>query len=398
MTLALYKYDTLGRPLTKDEVDGNWASIEAAVNDALSGALPVSAITLVEDATGQYLRFLDGEGDALASIPFPAMLTESGDWESLIDYTTRHIVTHEGGTYLCRVAHTAGTFSTDLLSGKWTQLGSSAAQSIAFEPGATGLDAVTMQDAIEELAGMIGGSLEADGISYDNVASGMTATNVQAAIDQLAARPVVGEATEVAVDPSGSVTASDVQSALVELALRLDAVDEVSAADVSVTAITGVTGTDVQAVLQNLKTQIDAVEPGGGSGSAATTSFDPAGLGAVTTATNVQQAIADVVTAIGEADSGTVTTADVAYPGGAWGIGGTNLQTALVQIGNHIRTFDETLYEFPAAQVTLDLGVMNSYFDHDALPSALNKIAASLASISATLADHSSRLTALEGA
>ncbi len=201
MTISLFKYDTVGRPLTKDEVDGNWTAIEDAINDALAGALPVSAITLIDDNEGQFLRFLDGEGTALASVPFPAMLVETGEWEPLVEYTTRHIAIHDGGTYLCRVAHTAGTFSADFYGGKWVQLGSSGATSIAFNPGTSGLNSVTTQDAIVELAEMIG--MSGDGLNVDDEPT----------------------AADIAVTPSGSVTATNVQDALVQLAAQLESIN-----------------------------------------------------------------------------------------------------------------------------------------------------------------------------
>lgn len=402
MTLTLYKYDALGRPLTKEEVDGNWTEIENVVNDALSGALPVAAITLVEDATGQFLRFLDGEGAALASVPFPAMLAESGDWESLVDYTTRHIVTHLGGTYLCRVAHTAAAFETDLLAGRWTQLGSTGGASIAFDPGSTGLDAVTVQEAIVELAFKIGDGLTADRVDYDNAASGLTGTNVQAAVDQLAARPVVDTAAQVSVEPAGSVSATDVQAALVELATRLDgAVTDVSADDVSVAPITGINGSTVQAVLENLKTRIDAIEPvegGSGDGSAVSTSFDSTGLEAVTTATDVQHAIADVVGALASSGSGPLTAEDIGYSGGGWNIGGLTVQAAIVQIGDQLQALDGAVYEVPAGRVKLDPDYMVPYYWSNELPNALNQIAQTLETVLANLQDHSTRLAALESA
>jgi hypothetical protein len=385
MTISLNKYDTLGRPLTKEEVDENWDTISGAINDALSGILPVSGIILVDDETGQYLRFLDDGGDPIASIPFPAMLATTGDWETLTDYTTRHIVTHQGGTYLCRVAHTAEDFDIDLLEGKWALLGSNAAQSIAYDPTGTGLDAVTTQDAISELAAMLGDELTADRVHFDNAASGLTGTNVQAAINELAARSADISAADVSVDPVGSVSATDMQMAVAQIVAKIDTPIAVAAADVSVDAIAGVNGATAQEVLEDLKSQIDAVAPGEGGGSAATTSFDPSAVGTVTSATDVQGAIEDVVAHVLtlEPGGGPITTVDVSYSGGAWGIGGSNVQEALVAVGEFLQTFDNQYYHFPAAQVELDLGFMDPFFTSNSLQAALNQLAAFEARIAA---------------
>lgn len=251
------------------------------------------------------------------------------------------------------------------------------------------------------LSAMVTDGLTADRVVYDNSVSDLTGTSVQAAIDQLALRPTFDQAEDIAVTPSGSVTATTVQAALVELATRLDGADtDIAAADVSVAPITGVTGSTVQTVLQDLKTQIDAVEPGegGGPGSAATTSFDPTGLEAITSAIDVQHAIEDVIDALGSSGSGPLTAENIGYSGGGWNIGGTTVQEAIVQIGGQFEALDATLYEFPAAQVKLDPGYMEPYFTSDDLPNALNQIAATLASIAATLDDHSTRLAALESA
>lgn len=295
MTISLTKYDSVGRPLTKEEVDANWTDIETAVNGALAGALPVAAITLAEGVSGQFLRFLDGDGTPIANVPFPAMLVEGGEWEEFADYTTRHIVTHEGGTYICRTAHTAYDFASDAAAGYWMMLGSNAAQSIAFTPGDTGLDATTMQDAIAELAGMLGSGLTADRVNYDNSTSGLVGTTVEAAINELATRTGAGgediHAFDVIVQPVGVIPyPTDLQTAVGMLSSAITGTDA-AAADVSITPISGVSASNVQAALEVLKSQI-----GSASVAASGVSFFPGGLSSeVTTATNVQTAIADLV-------------------------------------------------------------------------------------------------------
>ena len=174
---------------------------------------------------------------------------------------------------------------------------------------------------------------------------------------------------------------------LKEVTGRLDA--DIAASTVSVAAITGVAGATVQAALEDIKVQIDAIEPGSGSSTAATTSFDPTGLGSVTTATDVQAAIADVVTAFSELPGATtVTSSDVSYPGNAWGITGATVQEALIQIGLQLQSLDNLLAELPAGYVELDLGYMDDFYTDANLQNALNTIATNITSMTATIYDH----------
>lgn len=42
-----------------------------------------------------------------------------GEWETSTVYAVRDLVQHEGSAYICAIAHTSGTFATDLSAGKW---------------------------------------------------------------------------------------------------------------------------------------------------------------------------------------------------------------------------------------------------------------------------------------
>lgn len=75
-----------------------------------------------------------------------------GAWLTATAYAVWDLVTQAGATYVCAVAHTAGTFSTDLAAVKWVLIqnpGSVGASGIPFTPTAT-LAATDVQAAIEE--------------------------------------------------------------------------------------------------------------------------------------------------------------------------------------------------------------------------------------------------------
>mgnify|MGYP006935482549 CR=1 FL=1 len=61
--------------------------------------------------------------------------TIKGAWTTATAYSTQDYVTNSGNGYVCIVAHTAGTFSTDLAAGKWALVATAGA---AGATGATG--------------------------------------------------------------------------------------------------------------------------------------------------------------------------------------------------------------------------------------------------------------------
>jgi hypothetical protein len=78
--------------------------------------------------------------------------TPRGAWVTATAYALRDVVTINTNTYLCCVAHTSGTFATDLAAVKWLLIALGAAPTaagIAFTPTAT-IAATTIQTAIDE--------------------------------------------------------------------------------------------------------------------------------------------------------------------------------------------------------------------------------------------------------
>ncbi|NKJ77766.1 carbohydrate-binding protein [Rhizobium leguminosarum] len=321
MTISLTKYTDVARPLTKEEVDGNWDALIDAISALQEGGMPqIVGINSEEDAGGQYLTFVFSDGTPTARIPFPAAIMQSGAWVDGATYTTRHIVTHDGGTYLCIVAHTSGEdFWEEFDGGKWLQLGSAAATAIDFAPGDSGLTATTMQEAIIELNDKIEGSnLTAAAISYDNAGSGLNSTLVQGAIDEIAARVTDLEGS------SGGGGGSDDQTA----------------AEVPFTPVSGTNSTNVQAALEDAFAAIEDLQDNAGGGTttptAAEVSFTPAsGL----SSTNVQAAIVEVKGLIGSGGSGPVTDLQVSFDGTL-----TNHVSGATNLREAIGTLDSELY------------------------------------------------------
>jgi hypothetical protein len=78
--------------------------------------------------------------------------TPRGAWVTATAYALRDVVTINTNTYLCCVAHTSGTFATDLAAVKWLLIALGAAPTaagIAFTPTAT-IASTTIQTAIDE--------------------------------------------------------------------------------------------------------------------------------------------------------------------------------------------------------------------------------------------------------
>lgn len=77
--------------------------------------------------------------------------TVRGGWVTATAYAKGDVVLQSGIVYVCMVAHTSGTFATDLATGDWGQVTANAtAATTSFSPTAT-LSAITVQAAIVEL-------------------------------------------------------------------------------------------------------------------------------------------------------------------------------------------------------------------------------------------------------
>lgn len=88
--------------------------------------------------------------DVLALIASQSF-TVRGAWVGATVYSLGDTVIQTGTVYICMVAHTAGTFATDLAAGKWGALTNTpTAATTSFAPTAT-IAATNVQAAIQEL-------------------------------------------------------------------------------------------------------------------------------------------------------------------------------------------------------------------------------------------------------
>jgi hypothetical protein len=77
--------------------------------------------------------------------------TVRGGWVTTTAYAVGDLVLQGGIVYVCMVAHTSGTFATDLAAGKWGQVTANAtAATTSFSPTSS-ISAITVQAAISEL-------------------------------------------------------------------------------------------------------------------------------------------------------------------------------------------------------------------------------------------------------
>lgn len=77
-----------------------------------------------------------------------------GAWQTGQSYALRDVVSQGGNSYICAIAHPAGTFSTDLNAGRWVPLAfasSVTASAVPFTPTGT-VAATNVQAAIAEVA------------------------------------------------------------------------------------------------------------------------------------------------------------------------------------------------------------------------------------------------------
>ena len=154
-----------------------------------------------------------------------------------------------------------------------------------------------------------------------------------------AASPIAGQ---VAVTPSGSLAASNVADAILELLGDIEAhvgdtTDAHDASSISVEAISGVAGTDVQTLLANLRAQIAAV--GGGPIAAEDVVVTP---GNDITSTDVAAALVELQAEISALEGGPVNAANISVtPTG--NLAASTVQTALVELQGDADSLDGRL-------------------------------------------------------
>lgn len=132
-------------PLPGNQVDAELNAVKTTLDEALT-----NLALLQRDDTALKNSIVHPDSFTTASLALIASdWTPRGLWVTATAYVVGDVVEESGTAYVCAVAHTSGTFSTDHTAGKWIVLSSSAASS-AFTP-AGDIAATTVQAAIEEL-------------------------------------------------------------------------------------------------------------------------------------------------------------------------------------------------------------------------------------------------------
>lgn len=131
-------------------LDAEFSNIEATLEEVLANlAIIQRDDTALIDGIVE-LHTLSAEVLALLA---SGSWTIRGAWITATNYALGDIVSNGGLLYLCMIAHTSGTFATDLAALDWGQLTiNPSAASVSFAPTST-LDSVNVQAAIEEVDG-----------------------------------------------------------------------------------------------------------------------------------------------------------------------------------------------------------------------------------------------------
>lgn len=133
------------------QLDAEFAAVELTLSEVLANlSLLQRDDTNLRDGVVKLFTLAADVKAMLAT----AGVNVRGAWLTATAYAVNDLVTQSGSTYLCAVAHTSGTFSTDLAAVKWVV--------VAFEEGA----------------------LAASGVS-NTPAGGIASTDVQAALNEL---------------------------------------------------------------------------------------------------------------------------------------------------------------------------------------------------------------------
>lgn len=136
------------------------STVRTAMLDALMAAIQVTTdqictnLALIQRDDGHLLDQvveISSLSAAVLALLSSTAWTVRGGWVTLTSYAQGDVVLQGGIVYVCIVAHTAGTFATDLAAGKWGQVtANSTAATTSFSPTNT-LAAITVQGAIAEL-------------------------------------------------------------------------------------------------------------------------------------------------------------------------------------------------------------------------------------------------------
>ena len=218
-------------PLPSGQVEAELDAIEITLDATLANlALIQRDDTLLANATVH--------PDALTTATLALVgggWTPQGEWATSTAYVASDVATQGGKTYVCVTAHTSGTFSTDLIAGKWIAFGNTrgyTAKSVAGAVDVT-LNASEYTDLILEFTGALTGSIsvilpasEDNWIIYNNTTGAYTLTakvtgQSGVGITQGTKRAVYCDGTDVRAVMASPLTASEGGTGLTALSANV---------------------------------------------------------------------------------------------------------------------------------------------------------------------------------
>jgi hypothetical protein len=117
-------------PLPGDEVDIQFANLQTTTDGICNN------LALIQRDDGLLANGVVAPESLSASVRnLMGNYVPRGAWVTATAYAVRDVVSTSDGTYVCAIAHTAGTFATDYTAGKWLLLATTgAASATSFTP------------------------------------------------------------------------------------------------------------------------------------------------------------------------------------------------------------------------------------------------------------------------
>lgn len=102
-------------PLPADKIEIEFNNIQETTDDLITN---LGVIQRADGALNNGIVTFDSLSATTKALLGTTMVPK-GDWATTTSYAVMDLVTESGSTYICAVAHTSGTFATDLAAGKW---------------------------------------------------------------------------------------------------------------------------------------------------------------------------------------------------------------------------------------------------------------------------------------